>query len=133
MSVFTYTATRELSPGTADQDLVSREFRLLTKRPSFRPKTKQNTSLSGSVESLLFRSEKHYACQTQLLEPGGLVEARFIEFFASVSNAETFIFDREGTIAQPVKPVLCIMVSKSLNTTEKGKAYTQYAVVIREA
>jgi len=133
MSIFTYTATRELAPGTTDQDVVSRDFRLLTRRLTRRPNVRQNTSLSGAVESLLLRTEKHYSCQTPLLEPFGLPEAHFLEFFASVENAEVFVFDREGSIAQPGPAVSCVMVSKIMNTTEKGKAFNQYAFVIREA
>jgi hypothetical protein len=133
MSIFTYTALRELAPGTTVSTVVTRDFRLLTNRLSVRPKGKQNTSLSGAVEAILLRTEKHYNCQTQLIDPTGLDEAKFIEFFASVMNAETFTFDRFGTIAQPDNPITCIMVSKSLTTTEKGKAFNQYAFVIREA
>lgn len=133
MSVFIYTAREELAPGTVDLSLVTREFRLLTTRHSRKPIARRNTSLDGSVESLMLRREKHYSCQTQLLEPTGLPEAHVIEFFASVENAEDFTFDRYGTIAVPDKPVSCIMVSTSLGAIEKGKAFNQYAFVIREA
>ncbi len=133
MSIFTYTATTDLAPGTTSMEIVTRDIRLLTNRRQGRAIVKQNTSISGAVESLLHRSEKHYNCQTALLIPEELPELQFIEFFGSVQNAETFTFDRFGTIAQPDNPVTCIMVSKSLNPTEQGKAFNQYAFVIREA
>ncbi len=133
MSIFTYTATTDLAPGTVDLSTVTRDIRLLTNRRQGRAIVKQNISISGAVESLLHRSEKHYNCQTALLTPEDLPELQFIEFFGSVQNAETFTFDRFGTIAQPDDPVTCIMVSKSLNPTEQGKAFNQYVFVIREA
>ncbi len=133
MSIFTYTATRELSPGTADQQIVTRDFRLLTFPLNRKPVAKRNTSLSGAVESLLFRSEQSFRCQTALLEPRSLVESRVVEFLASVENSETFTFDRYGSIAQPDNPVSAIMVSTSYPQTETGKAFHQYRFVIREA
>ena len=133
MSIFTYTASTDLAPGTVSMSTVTRDIRLLTNRRQGRAVVRQNTSISGSVESLLHRSEKHYNCQTGLLVPGDLPDLRIIEFWGSVQNGETFTFDRFGTIAQPDNPVTCIMVSKSLNTTEKGKAFNQYAFAIREA
>jgi hypothetical protein len=133
MSIFTYVATTDLAPGTVDQSTVSRDIRLLTSRPQRRGIVKQNTAISGAVESLLHRSEKHYNCQTGILVPDDLPDLHVLEFWGSVQNGETFTFDRFGTIAQPDNPVTCIMVSKSLNTTEKGKAFNQYAFAIREA
>lgn len=133
MSIFVYTARSELAPGTVDLSVVTRDFRLLSTRHNRKPVARRSTSISGAVESLLLRTEKYYNCQTQLLEPNGIVEAHIIEFFASVENSESFTFDRYGTIAQPDKPVSCIIVSTTLNTTEKGKAFNQYAFVIREA
>ncbi len=133
MSIFTYTATTDLAPGTVDLSTVTRDIRLLANRRTGRSVVKQNTSISGAVESLLHRSEKHYNCQTALIIPNDLPDLQLLEFYGSVQNAETFTFDRFGTIAQPDDPVTCIMVSKSLSTTEKGKAFNQYAFVIREA
>ncbi len=133
MSIFTYTATTDLAPGTVNLSTVTRDIRLLTSRRQGRAIVKQNTSISGAVESLLHRSEKHYNCQTAVLVPNDLLDLQLLEFYGSVQNAETFTFDRFGTIAQPDNPVTCIMVSKSLNTTEKAKVFNQYAFVIREA
>lgn len=133
MSLFTYTALRELSPGTIDQEIVTRDFRLVTKRLQRKTKAKQNTGLSGSVESLLLRSEKHYQCQTGVLIPRSLDAARVVEFMASVENGETFTFDRYGTSAQPDNPVLCYMVSSTFSEDEVGKAFHRYGFVIREA
>ncbi len=133
MSVFTYTARRELSPGTSDLESVTRAFRLITFPAQWKAQVKQNTSLSGAVESLLFRSEKHYRCQTGLIEPRSLDELRIIEFLASVENAEPFTFDRYGTVAQPDNPVTCLMVSKAFNQTEQGKKFHKYGFVIRES
>lgn len=133
MSIFTYTARRELSPGTSNLELVTRDFRLLSRRLTRRAKIRQNTSLSGSVESLLLRSEKHYACQSQAIEPRSLDEARLLEFMASVENAELFTFDRYGTIAVPDNPVSCLMVSATFPETEQAKKFHRYAFVIRES
>lgn len=94
---------------------------------------RQNTSLSGSVESLLLRSEKHFSCQTQLIEPRSLDEAKVLEFLASVENAELFTFDRYGTIAVPDNPVSCLMVSNVFPEAETGKKFHRYGFVIRES
>lgn len=94
---------------------------------------RQNTSLSGSVESILLRSEKHFSCQSQAIDPRSLDEARLLEFMASVENAELFTFDRYGSIAVPDNPVSCLMVSKSFPETEQGKKFHRYAFVIRES
>ncbi len=133
MSVFTYTARRELAPGTSLLDVVTRDFRLISKRKTRKPITKQNTSLSGSVESILFRSEQSYNCQTGLIEPGSIEEAHIEEFVASVENAESFSFDRFGSIAVPGNLAICIMVSKSITASEQGKKFHRYGFVIREA
>ena len=133
MSIFTYTATTDLAPGTTSMEIVSRDIRLLTSRRRGRSVVKQNTAISGAVESLLHRSERHYNCQTAVLIPNDLPDLQLIEFYGSVQNAETFTFDRFGTIAQPDNPVTCIMVSKTLTTSERGKVFNQYSFVIREA
>lgn len=133
MSLFTYTARSELAPGTANLQLVTRDFPLTTKRLNRRAQVRQNTSLSGSVESILLRSEKHYRCQTKLIEPRSLDEARILEFLASVENAEGFTFDRYGTIAAPVNPLQCLMVSKTFPEAEVSKKFHQYGFVIRES
>ena len=133
MSVFTYTVNREPAPGSVLLSSATREFRLLSARPIRRPINKQNVSLAGNVESLLFRSEKHFSCQSELIEPEGLVDAHMIEFLASVENGETFTFDRLGTVAQPDNPVTCVMVSKTYPVAEKGKKFNAYGFVIRES
>ena len=132
MSAFTYTARRELAPGTSDLELVNRDFRLLSKRLTRRTQVRQNTSLSGSVESILLRSEKHYSCQSEAIDPRSLDEARLLEFMASVENGEIFTFDRYGSIAVPDNPVSCLMVSKSFPEAEQAKKFHRYAFVIRE-
>jgi len=81
----------------------------------------------------LLRSEKHYACQSQAIEPRSLDEARLLEFMASVENAELFTFDRYGTIAVPDNPVSCLMVSATFPETEQAKKFHRYAFVIRES
>lgn len=133
MSVFTYTATREIAPGNVAQASTTRNFRLVSWPKTRRPMTRQNTALAGAVESLLLRSEKHYNCTTGLIDPESLTEAYVEEFLASVENGEGFTFDRYGTIAEPDNPVGCIMVSKSFPTTEQGKKYHRYRFVIRES
>jgi len=133
MSIFTYTARRELAPGTSLLAVVSRDFRLRSKRKTRKPFARQNTSLSGSVESLLLRSEVHYTCQTALLEPRALIEAHVVEFLSSVENAELFTFDRHGTPSVPDNPVSCILVSKTFTEVEKSKKFHQYGFVIRES
>lgn len=133
MSIFTYTATRELAPGTTQDQSVTRDFRLVSKRKGRKPVAKQNTALAGTVESVLYRSEQSYNCKTGLIEPGSIVERHIEEFLASVENAEDFTFDRFGTIAQPDNPVSCIMVSKSFPANEIGKLFHQYSFVIRES
>lgn len=132
MSVFTYTARRELAPGTSNLQLVTRDFRLLSHRFQRRAQVKQNTSLSGSVESLLLRSEKHYSLQTELIDPRSQLELHLLEFMASVENAESFTFDRYGESAQPDNPVTCIMVTKTFSQSEAGKKFHKYGFVIRE-
>lgn len=133
MSIFTYTARQELAPGTVNLQSVTRDFRLVSKRLQRRPQTRRNTSLSGSVESLLLRREKHYNCSTELIEPRSLIEAHVLEFLASVENAETFTFDRYGTSAAADNPVSCIMVSQNFAETEVGKKFHRYGFVIRES
>lgn len=133
MSVLIYTARRELAPGTSNLELVTREFRLLSHRQQRKPITKQNTSISGAVESILHRSEVIYNCQTEALEPNGQVDRQVQEFLASVENAELLTFDRYGSIAMPDNPVECIMTSKSYTQTETGKKYHRYGFVIRES
>lgn len=133
MSIFTYTARRELSPGTSDLESVTRDFRLLSRRLTRRVQVRQNTSLSGSVESILLRSEKHYSCQSQSIEPRSLDEARMLEFLASVENGELFTFDRYGSVAAPDSPVSCLMVSKVFPEAEQAKKFHRYAFVIRES
>lgn len=132
MSIFVYTARRELAPGTSNLQLVTRDFRMISHRQQRKAMVKQNTSLSGSVESLLLRSEKHYSLQSGLIEPRSLVELHLLEFMASVENAEPFTFDRYGSIAQPDNPVTCIMVSKVFSPSEQGKKFHRYGFVIRE-
>ena len=132
MSVFTYEAKRDLSPGTTVLETVTRDFRLTSLRKARKPITKQNTSISGSVESILFRSEVSYNCKTSLLEPNSQVDLQVQEFLASVENGEQFTFDRYGTIASPDRPVTCILTSKSYTQTEVGKLYHSYGFVIRE-
>jgi hypothetical protein len=122
-----------LSPGTSNLELVTRDFRLLSRRLTRRAKVRQNTSLSGSVESLLLRSEKHYSCQSQAIDPRSLDEARLLEFLASVENAELFTFDRYGSIAVPDNPVSCLMVSATFPEAEQAKKFHRYAFVIRES
>ena len=133
MSIFTYTARRELSPGTSSLQLVTRDFRLLSRRLKRRAEVRQNTSLSGSVESILLRSEKHYSCQSQSIDPRSLDEAKILEFLASVENGELFTFDRYGSVAVPDNPVSCLMVSKVFSETELGNKFHRYAFVIRES
>ncbi len=133
MSLFTYVARRALSPGTVNLQNVTRDFRLLAFPLARRPQARQTTSLSGSVESILLRSETHYSCQTELIEPRTVADAQVLEFFASVENAEIFTFDRYGTIAVPDNPVSCLMVSKTLPTTESAKKFHRYRFVIRES
>ena len=134
MSVVTYTAkSRELSPGTTDLTTVTREFRLLSSRPSRVAVRKQNTALGGAVESILNRHERRYNCVSEHLEPDSIVDLQMIEFLTSVENGETFTFDRNGTVAQPDNPVTCIMVSSQFPSEEVAKTYHQYGFVIREA
>ena len=132
MSAFAYKSTRELASGSSPDEQQNRDFRLLTTRPTRRPIKKQNTALSGEVESLLYRSEKHYACQTEAITPGSNLDDYLLEFLASVENGEGFTFDRYGTVASPDDPVDCIMVSKTYPVTETGKKYNRYRFVIRE-
>jgi hypothetical protein len=132
MSVFTFTALRELAPGTVLLASVTREFRLLSTRLQRKPQARRNTSLSGEIESILLRSEKHYNCQTELIAPGSLLDEYLVEFLASVENSEVFIFDRFGTIAQPDQPVSCFLVSKATGEQEVGKKFIRYGFVIRE-
>lgn len=133
MSIFTYQIKREPAPGSTLLDSATREFRLVSRRKGRRAVNKQNTSLSGKVESLLFRSENSYSCQSELLDPESLKEAYLLEFLASVENAEGFTFDRYGTIAVPDNPVDCIMVSKAVMASEQGKKFHRYGFVIRES
>ena len=133
MSIVTYTARRELAPGTTDLELVTRDFRFTSFPLSRNAKTRRNVSLSGSVESLLFRTEKHYRIQSELIEPQSLIESHLIEFLASVENAEPFDFDRYGSVAQPDNVVTCIMVSQSFAQAEQGKKFHKYGFVIRES
>lgn len=133
MSIITYTARRELAPGTTELQLVTRNFRFTSHPLMRRAKTRRNISLSGAVESLLFRSEKHYRLQSGLIEPRSLVESHILEFMASVENAEPFDFDRYGTVAQPDNVVSCIMVSQSFAQAEKGQKFHKYGFVIRES
>lgn len=132
MSIFNYNSTRELAPGSVQDGTTARDFRLVSYPISLASKRKQNTSLGGQVESLLFRQEKHYRCQVEKIEPNSLDEAYIIEFFASVQNGEPFTFDRYGSIAAPDNPVSCVMVSNSVTGTEVGKKYLQYRFAIRE-
>ncbi len=132
MSIFTYNSTRELAPGSVQDGNTSRDFRLVSFPISIASKRKQNTSLGGQVESLLFRQEKQYRCQVEKIDPNSLQEAYIIEFFASVQNGEPFTFDRFGTVAFPDNPVSCIMVSNRVTGAEVGKKYLQYGFVIRE-
>lgn len=122
-----------MSPGTSNLELVTRDFRLLTRRLTRRAQVRQNTGLSGSVESILLRSEKHYNCQTQLIDPRSVDEARILEFLASVENGELFTFDRYGTVALPDNPVSCLMVSNVFSEAETGKKFHRYGFVIRES
>lgn len=132
MSLFTYTAKRELAPGTSPLELVTRDFRLISHRKTRKPISKQNTSLNGAVESILFRSEQSYSCTTELIDPLSTEEAYLEEFLASVENAEQFTFDRYGTAAVPHNPVSCILTSKSFTASEQGKKFHRYGFVIRE-
>lgn len=132
MSVFTYTATDELAPGTTP-GAVTREFRLNSRKRSRKFVGKKSTALSGVVESIKYRAELSYSCQSALMVPESLEEARYEEMFASVENSEPFTFDRYGTIAVPDDPVQCIMVSVSFPQSEQGKKYHRYGFVIREA
>ena len=129
--MFTYTATQALAPGTADQQLVTRNFRLVARPQSRKAIVKQNISLSGAVESLLHRREHHVRCLTALLDPNSLVELQVIEFLMSVQNGEIFTFDRLGTPAVPNDPQTHIMVSTNFTAAEVGKKYHQYGFVIR--
>lgn len=133
MSIFTYTARRELAPGTSDLQSVTRDFRLLSFPLNRRTQVRQNTSLSGSVESILLRSEKHFSCQSESIDPRSLIEAQMLEFLASVENGEIFTFDRYGTIAVPDNPVSCLMVSKTFPEAEQAKKFHKYRFVIRES
>lgn len=132
MSVFTYTINAEPAPGSVLLGVATRQFPLASFPHTRRPIANRNTSLDGNVESLLFRREKHYNCQSKLIEPRSLVEAHMIEFLASVENSETFTFDLYGTIAEPDNPVSCVMVSKSYPQAETGKKFHKYRFVIRE-
>lgn len=132
MSVFTYVVEREPAPGSVLMGSAGRQFRLQSFFHTRRPIAKQNVSLAGSIESLLYRSEKHYQCVSELIEPRSLVELHMLEFLASVENGETFSFDRYGTIAQPDNLVSCVMVSKAYPQAELGKKFHRYRFVIRE-
>lgn len=132
MSVFSYTATKLLSPGTVQGAGVVRDFRIVSFPQKVASKRKQNTSLGGAVESLLFRQEIIYACRTGLVEPRTLLEQQILEFFASVQNGEIFTFDRYGSIALPENPVNCILVSNAMSGAEVGKKFHQYGFTIRE-
>ena len=132
MSIFTFTATRELAPGTVLLASVTRDFRLLSNRLQRRPQARRNVSLSGETESILLRSEKHYNCQTEAFLPGSALDEHIVEFLASVENSEIFTFDRFGTIAQPDNPVSCVLVSTTVGEAEIGKKFIRYGFVIRE-
>lgn len=133
MSVFQYEATRELSPGTASLDQVSRTFRLTSFTKAIRSVRNQNTSISGAVESLLLRQENSYRCTTELIEPRSLLDQQIVEFIASVQNAEIFQFDRYGSDAEPDNPVDCILVSASVTAAEIGNKFHRYVFTIRES
>ena len=132
MSMFSYTATRELSPGTTALDVVDRDFRVVSRQRKREAKRKQNTALGGATETLLFRSEISYRLKTELIEPESQLEKQIVEFLASVEGGEQFNFDRLGTVAVPVNSVSCVMVSKSFTEIEEGKKYHRYGFVIRE-
>lgn len=132
MSVFGYTATSELSPGTTEGAGVTRDFRIVSFPKKITSRRKQNTSLGGAVESLLFRQEILYACQTEKIEPRSIIESQVFEFFASVQNGEVFTFDRYGSIALPDNPVNCILVSSTMSGAEVGKKFNQFGFTIRE-
>jgi len=133
MSVFNYTATRRLSPGTNSMDVVDREFRLVSKRRKESAKGKQNTALGGATETLLYRSEVTYACTTGLIDPGSMLEKQIVEFLASVQAGEQFNFDREGSLAQADEVVSCVMFSNNvIEEKEAGKKFHRYAMTFRE-
>ncbi len=132
MSVFYYQAVRDLAPGSTLLDQQAREFRLVSFRQQTKAIRKQNTSISGNVESILYRRERIYNCQTELIVPRSPEEARIQEFIGSTLNGETFQFDRYGTLAEPDNIVQCYLVSTAVTAAEQGKTYHRYSFVIRE-
>lgn len=132
MSVFTYTATRRLAPGSVVDVSVTRQFRLITRTRSEKAVTQRNTALGGSIESLFFRAELSFNCQTELIEPLSQLEKQIVEFLASVQNGEVFTFDRLGTIAVPDNPLTCIITSSTFAEIERGKVFHVYGFSLRE-
>ncbi len=132
MSVFSYTPTRRLAPGTVIDVALTRQFRLLSFPLADKAFTQRNTAIGGATESLFFRSELSYRCLTELIDPLSQLENHIIEFLASVQKGEVFTFDRRGTIAVPDNPVTCIITSKAFAEVERGKVFHQYGFTLRE-
>ncbi len=132
MSIFSYTPTKRLAPGTVIDVALTRQFRLLSFPLTEKAFTQRNTALGGAIESLFFRSELSFSCLTALIEPQSQLENHIIEFLASVQNGEVFTFDRRGTIAVPDNPLTCIITSKSFAEVERGKVFHQYRFTLRE-
>lgn len=131
MAVITYTARRSLIGGHSIGVAYQIET-MFWARPRARVyHGHQSVTLSGLVESHLYRIEGSYQITSDIVAPANLGLWR--EFIDSVMNRETFNIDFTGTIAAPGTNVLVRLQSTEIREAEVARQYKQFQFNVVEA
>lgn len=102
MSVFTYTARRNLIAGHTAETSYSLETSAQASNPTLKNIGPRVVAMGGQTSGLLHRIEEGRQVKTGFIQDADLPAWR--EFLDSVAAAEIFNFDEYGTIASPDNP-----------------------------
>lgn len=119
MGTIAYTALKRIISGHVVDTLYTNEFSLLKSNFVGNTFSSEHVSLNGKREVVASaREDDEISLTIQALTLADI--PLWIEFFYSVKDGETFLFDEFGTIASPVNPVTYVMISKKFPPAREG-------------
>lgn len=138
MAVISYTARRNLASGHVAGTDYDIEIDLAKRDRSSKVERTQHRSLSGVGETYLQRIDKIVELLSDWMDEYEVTDEAqptkldcFREFLDSVAGGEEFYIDFEGTIAEPVAPVLFELDSPDYREQRDGKRNISIPFAVR--
>lgn len=129
MASVSYAAQRSLKGGVSVNDSIDFDFQVSSLDRTTKPIRGQQVSLSGWQETIRDRTDIQFKVATVAVLEASFDDFR--QFLDSVDGGEFFTFDPYGTIAVPVDPQNCVMVSKGYKEKRVSQRYLSVSFTVR--